>query len=81
MNVVIVPQVGWQFEPLAVSVQVTPPLAESFSTLALKRTVLLLAGTLLVLLRIDTEIAGCEIVKLSVSVTELLAIDVAVMVG
>jgi hypothetical protein len=78
---VIVPHVGWQFVPLAFRVQVTPALAESFWTLALKTMLLLLAGTVVTLFRIETEIAACEIVKLSKSDCALFAIEVAVIFG
>ncbi len=56
--VVRVPQAGWQFVLLAVRVQVTPAPDGSFWTLAKKATVLLPAGIALILLVIDTAIAG-----------------------
>ena len=40
-----------------------------------------LAGRLVILFRMETEITGWEIVKPSVSETELFATEVAVMVG
>ena len=76
-----VPQAGWQFVLLAVRVQVTPAPDGSFWTLAKKATVLLPAGIALILLVIDTAIAGVMTLKVSESDLDVLCTDVAVNVG
>ena len=75
-----VPQPGEQALPLAVSVQVTPLLLESFCTVALTTKGLLPVLTVLKLLLMVTLSAGV-IVKLSESDLLLLATEVAVSVG
>ena len=75
-----VPHVGEQALPLAVSVQLTPLLDESFCTVAFTTKGSLPEFTLLTLFVIVTANAAVT-VKESVSDLAVLATDVAVIVG